>query len=82
MIDHKFFDNLAKQLCANIPTSLHVLREEIENNIRNTLQVVFNKLDLVTREEFDVQTRLLEKARERIAALEQQIKLYEQKESQ
>ncbi|MBA2655237.1 MAG: accessory factor UbiK family protein [Gammaproteobacteria bacterium] len=81
MLDPKFFDNLAKQLSSKIPTQVHALRSEIESNLKNTLQAIFSKLDLVTREEFDVQARLLERARERIIALEDKIKAYEKDKS-
>jgi BMFP domain-containing protein YqiC len=82
MLDPKFFDNLAKQLSSLIPSNIHLLREEFEKNNRSTLQTIFSKLDLVSREEFDVQARLLEKARERISGLEEKIKLYEQQQNE
>lgn len=77
MLDPKFFENLAKQLSSLVPANLQSLREDLEKNFKATLQTIFSKLDLVTREEFDVQARLLEKARERIAMLEEKIKAYE-----
>jgi ubiquinone biosynthesis accessory factor UbiK len=73
MLDPKFFDNLAKQLAELIPPGLHNLKSELEKNIHQTLSQVFSKLNLVTREEFDVQTRLLESAKKRIAALDAKI---------
>jgi ubiquinone biosynthesis accessory factor UbiK len=73
MLNSDFFDSLARQLSALLPPSLHSLRTELEHNFRDTLQIVFSKLNLVTREEFEVQARLLEKASKRIAALEQKI---------
>lgn len=77
MLDPNFFDNLAKKLSDLIPANIHHLREEFEKNARTTMKSVFSKLDLVSREEFDVQAKLLEKARERIVALEKKIKNYE-----
>jgi BMFP domain-containing protein YqiC len=79
MLDPNFFDNLAKQLSSLIPSNVQHLREEFEKNVRATVQGIFSKLDLVSREEFDVQTKLLEKARNRIAALEEKINSYEAK---
>lgn len=73
MLDPKFFDNLAKQLSSLIPADLQSIREELEENFRGTLKSIFSKLNLVTREEFDIQVRLLERARERITQLEEKI---------
>lgn len=78
MLDSKFFDNLAKELCSYLPINL---KTEVENNFKAALQTVFAKLDLVTREEFDIQVKLLEKARERITDLEEKLKLQERPES-
>ena len=81
MIDPKFFENLAKQLASLVPTDLHSLREDMEKNFRTTLQAMFSKLDLVTHVEFDVQVKLLEKTRERVALLEEKIRAQENNES-
>lgn len=78
MLDSKFFDNLAKELCSYLPANL---KSGLENNFKTALQTVFAKLDLVTREEFDIQVKLLEKARERITDLEEKLKLQERQES-
>jgi ubiquinone biosynthesis accessory factor UbiK len=81
MLDPKFFDKLAKQLSELIPPQFQSMREELQANFKTTLQGIFSKLNLVTREEFDVQTRLLEKARERISLLEKRIAELEQTKS-
>lgn len=47
--------------------------KDIEKNVRAMLTGVFSKLDLVTREEFDVQTKVLARTRERLAALEARV---------
>ncbi len=54
-------------LAANNPA------KDLEKNFRGMLSSAFSKLDLVTREEYDVQTRLLARAREKLAALEARI---------
>ncbi len=54
-------------LAANNPA------KDLEKNFRGMLSSTFSKLDLVTREEYDVQTRLLARAREKLAALEARI---------
>jgi ubiquinone biosynthesis accessory factor UbiK len=54
-------------LAANNPA------KDLEKNFRGMLSSAFSKLDLVTREEYDVQTRLLTRAKEKLAALEARI---------
>lgn len=81
MIDPKFFDQLAQQLSALIPAPLRAFSQGIEKKFKITLQMMFAKLDLVTREEFDVQVALLQKARERISELEGKLKADDKKES-
>lgn len=54
--------------------------KDIEKNLRAVLQGVFAKLDLVTREEFDVQQAVLLKTRERLEALEAQVAALEAKQ--
>lgn len=66
-------EQLATKLCENIPGLSPTLKEDIEKNFRAILQGTFNKLDLVTREEFEVQTALLAKARVRLEALEKRL---------
>lgn len=77
MLDPKFFDNLAKQLSLLIPANVSHLRKDLEQNFRDTLQSIFTKLDLVTREEFDAQVKLLEKAEHRVKQLEEKIAEFE-----
>lgn len=73
MIDSNFFESLSEKLSTLLPQELHCFREDFKKNTLGALQGVFAKLDLVTREEFDVQTKLLQKARERILILENKI---------
>jgi BMFP domain-containing protein YqiC len=72
MIDTKFIDDLAHQISKHIPMGVRELQQDLEQNIRSVLQSALAKLDLVTREEFDVQTRVLARTREK---LEQQEKI-------
>ncbi len=81
MLDPNFFENLSKKLSDLIPSNLQVLREDFEKNIHSTLQSVFSKLDLITREEFDVHLRLLQKAQEKISFLEEKINALEKEHS-
>lgn len=82
MLDPKFFDNLAKQLASLVPDNVKHIRDELEKNTRAKLLTIFANLDLVTRKDFDIQVKLLQKARERIAILEDKIDSYEQAQAQ
>jgi ubiquinone biosynthesis accessory factor UbiK len=70
MIDPKMFDELAARFGAMIAASPAA---DIEKNARALLASVFAKLDLVSREEFDIQTQVLQRTREKLAALEERV---------
>ncbi len=78
MIDPKTLDDLARRLSQLMPESLSQFQGDIEKNLKSGLQGVLQKMDLVTREEYEVQTALLERSRERLAALEARIKTLEE----
>ena len=73
MLDTKFIDDLARQISASIPSGLKGMQQDMEKNIHTLLQGAFAKLDLVTREEFDTQTRVLLRTREKLEQLEKAI---------
>lgn len=66
-------DRLARVLAETLPQGLHSVREEIENNFRAVLKTGLGKLDLVTREEFEVQQAVLARTREKLEALEERL---------
>ena len=70
MIDAKFIDDLARRLSAAVPPGVRNMQSDLEKNMRATVQAALSKLDLVTREEFDVQTRVLARTRAKLDALE------------
>jgi BMFP domain-containing protein YqiC len=78
VIDPKLIDDLARRLGGSLPESLRSLREDLEQNFKATLQSALSRLDLVTREEFDLRTAMLEKARTRLAELERRLESLEQ----
>jgi BMFP domain-containing protein YqiC len=53
------------------------MRHEVEQHMINTLKAWFNQMDLVTREEFDVQTQVLHQCQAKLTALEQQLTAWE-----
>ena len=66
-------DKLARQLAEAVPKNLRALGEDLERNFRSLLVAGFERMDLVTREEFDLQTAVLERTREKLEALEARI---------
>jgi hypothetical protein len=72
-------NDLARRLFEGLPDSVRTLRRDLESNFRAVLQSSLGKLDLTTREEFDVQSRVLERTRARIAQLEQRVVILEQR---
>lgn len=77
MINSNFLDELAKNLAGLIPQSLRDVQRDMEKNFRAVLQSSFTKLDLVTREEFEVQMKVLARTREKLEELEKQVTLLE-----
>lgn len=73
MIPASSIDELAQRLAAILPPGLKEAREDIGANFRSVLQAGLGKLDLVTREEFDVQRCVLLRTREKLEALERQL---------
>ena len=71
-------DQLAKQLADAVPRNLRALGEDLEKNFRSLLQSGFDRMDLVTREEFDLQAAVLERTREKLEQIEQRLSALEQ----
>jgi len=69
-MDPRFIDDLAKRLSGALPPGITAFRQDLESNFKSVLQSGLAKLDLVTREEFDVQAGVLKRTREKLAALE------------
>ena len=70
MIDLKTIDDLARRLNDLVPPGLKDARADLEQNFKATLQAGLARLDLVTREEFDVQRAVLLRTREKVEELE------------
>jgi BMFP domain-containing protein YqiC len=73
MLNPKIIDDLARRLSNTVPAGLREAQQDLEKNFRTVLQNTLARLDLVTREEFDVQARLLSRTREKLEALEKTI---------
>ena len=79
MPDAKLFDDIARRLSNAVPASARSVQDDLEKNLRAGVQSVLAKLDLVTREEFDVQAKLLARSRAKIDVLEKQVAQLEAK---
>ncbi len=66
-------EQLSRRISSLIPGDLKHMQGDIENNIRNLLQTSLTKMNLVTREEFDVQSAVLQRTRTKLEALEKRL---------
>lgn len=73
MIDPKKIEQIARQVHESMPKGIREFGEDVEKKIRQVLQSQLSRLDLVSREEFDVQTQVLLRTREKLTALEQRL---------
>ncbi|MCH7503651.1 MAG: accessory factor UbiK family protein [Proteobacteria bacterium] len=71
-------EKLAKKLADAVPDGLRSMQKELEQNFRSVLRAGLGKLDLVTREEFEVQEAVLVRTREKLEALEKRLAELEQ----
>ena len=73
-------EQLSKRISDLIPGNVKHIQEDIESNIRSLLQSSLSKMNLVSREEFDVQSAVLQRTREKLEQLEKEVEaLLEQK---
>tara|TARA_R110002096_G_scaffold154_6_gene782 strand:+ start:28057 stop:28296 length:240 start_codon:yes stop_codon:yes gene_type:complete len=72
-------ENLAKKLAESVPGSLRSMRDDLESNFQAVLRSGIDKLDLVTREEFDVQEAVLARTRQKLEELEEKLEAIENK---
>lgn len=72
-------EQLARRLAESVPQGIHSLREDLEKNFRSVLRSGLGKLDLVTREEFEVQEAVLARTREMLTELEKRLDAVEKK---
>jgi BMFP domain-containing protein YqiC len=70
-------EDLARKLADTVPDGLRTMQKDLEQNFRAVLAAGLGKLDLVTREEFEVQEAVLARTRDKLEALEQRLAEYE-----
>ncbi|NIR61934.1 MAG: accessory factor UbiK family protein, partial [Gammaproteobacteria bacterium] len=72
-MDTKTLDDLARRLAEAVPQGVRELQHDLEKNFRGVLQGAFDRMDLVTREEFEVQREVLARTRAKVEALEARV---------
>lgn len=73
MFHPKQLDELVKKLFSTLPTHLQSMEKDFQDSFKDVLQSAFTRLDLITREEFDVQCKVLARTREKLESLQQQV---------
>lgn len=76
-MDRFGIDAIARRLAESVPPGLRTVQQDLESNFRAVLRASLSRLDLVSREEFDTQTRVLQRTRERLAQLETRLQALE-----
>jgi BMFP domain-containing protein YqiC len=67
-------DEIARRLLDSVPPALRTVQKDLETNFRAVLRSSLAKLDVVTRDEFDTQTRVLQRTREKVEQLEARLR--------
>ncbi len=78
MLDPKILDDIARQIGNAVPDSLKAVKEDLERNVRAAVSSALGRLDLVTREEFEVQSAVLARTRARLEELEARVRHLEE----
>ncbi|HGJ5856596.1 ubiquinone biosynthesis accessory factor UbiK [Arsenophonus nasoniae] len=79
MLDAKKIEQVVRQIKDTLPQGIRDLGEDLDKKLRATLQSQLGKLDLVSREEFDIQTQVLLRTREKMIEMEKRIEQLEKK---
>jgi BMFP domain-containing protein YqiC len=82
MLNPKKLEELAKQITDAIPPGVKSMAEGAESKVKQVLQAQLSRMDFVSREEFDVQSQVLIRTREKLEALEARIAMLEKPTSQ
>ena len=82
MINPNKIEEMARSIQAALPPGLKSVGEEVDKKVKQVIQAQLMKLDLVSREEFDVQTKVLLRTREKLQALEDKLQQLEKQLSE
>lgn len=66
-------DEIVRRLVESVPPGVRAVQQDLESNFRAVLRASLTKLDLVSRDEFDAQMRVLERTRARLEELERRV---------
>ncbi len=69
-LDPKLIDDLSRRVADNLPRGFQTLQDDLQRNLRAGLEAALSRLNLVTREEFEIQQAVLQRTREKLKALE------------
>ena len=73
MLDPKLLDDISRRLAENLPRGVQNLQDDLQRNLRTGVESALSKLNLVTREEFEIQQAVLLRTREKLKALEERV---------
>jgi Uncharacterized protein conserved in bacteria len=73
MLDPRILDDLSRRVADGMPRGLASLQEDFQRNLRAALEAALRRLDLVSRDEFDIQQAVLARTREKLEALEKRV---------
>lgn len=73
MIDLRLIDDLSRKLSESLPPGLARAREDLETQFRAVLTTAFERMNLVSREEYDAQVAVLARTRQKLEALERRL---------
>ncbi len=72
-MDPKILDDISRRIAAALPAGIGTIKADLEKNIRAALDSTMSNMNLVSRQEFEVQQKVLERTRTKIEALEKQL---------
>ncbi len=78
MLDPKLFDDLSRRVAEGMPKGLQALQDDFERNLRAALEAAVRRMDLVSRDEFEIQQAVLQRTREKLEALQKRVAELEQ----
>ena len=68
-----YLKNITKKITENLPDDLEAIKGDLQQNIQSLIESQIKNLDLVTREEFEIQEQVLKRTREKLEELEKQL---------
>ena len=73
MIDARIIDEISENFNRYLPDSFKAVKGDVEKNVRSAIQGSFERMDLVTREDYEIQVAMVGKLRDRLQLLEERV---------